>query len=123
MRVLVCGPRDFTNEFYVFCVVAGLKKRYGPDTVIIEGEANGVDKFARKACETLDLDFDDYPADWSKGSYAGPKRNGEMLRQGKPDLVVAIGVGAGTSDMVNQARAAGVPVIWRAFNWIGASAR
>lgn len=123
MRVLVCGPRDFTNEFYVFCVVAGLKKRYGPDTVIIEGEANGVDKFARKAAEKLGLAVDPYPADWSRGAYAGPKRNREMLEEGEPDLVVAIGVGSGTSDMVNQSRAAGLIVIWRAINWIGASAR
>src|SRR5881392_2629584 len=112
MRVLVCGPRDFTNEFYVFCVVAGLKKRYGPDTVIIEGEANGVDKLARKAAEKLGLAVDPYPADWSKGAYAGPKRNREMLEEGEPGLVVAIGVGSGTSDMVNQSRAAGLTVIW-----------
>ena len=123
MRVLVCGPRDFPNEFFVFCVVAGLKKRYGDDILIIQGEANGVDKFAKKAAIKLGLDCNGFPADWSKGAYAGPKRNREMLEQGGPDLVVAIGVGAGTSDMVNQARGAGVLVIWRAINWVGASAR
>jgi hypothetical protein len=121
MRVLICGPRDFVNGFYVFCVVAGLKKR-GYE-VVIEGEAHGVDAFAGFAGDELGMDVDRYPADWSRGRSAGPQRNREMLEKGEPELVVAIGYGSGTANMVRQARSAGVPVEWRASWWVGNSAK
>lgn len=123
MRILICGPRDFPNYLYVLGVVAGLKRKYGPNIIIVEGEANGVDKFARRAAEALGLAVDPYPADWSKGAYAGPKRNREMLILGTPKLVVGIGYGKGTADMMSIARAAGVRCEWHAIWWVGASAR
>lgn len=46
-------------------------------------------------------------ADWKKhGKAAGPIRNGIMLRDGKPDMVVAFPGGRGTANMVDQARLA-----------------
>ncbi len=52
------------------------------------------------------------PAEWSKyGRRAGPIRNKQMLDVGKPHLVVAFPGGAGTANMVKQAKAAGVPII------------
>jgi len=122
MRILICGPRDFTNYLYVLGVVASLKRKYGSHIVIIEGEAPGVDSLARRASEALGLSVDPYPADWSKGAYAGPKRNREMLARGRPKLVVGIGYGKGTADMMSIARADGVQCVWRAIWWVGASA-
>ena len=53
-----------------------------------------------------------YPANWRKlGLAAGAIRNAEMLRLGKPDLVVAFPGHSGTEDMVGKARKAGVPVL------------
>jgi len=53
-----------------------------------------------------------YPADWEKlGRAAGPIRNEQMLREGKPDLVVAFPGARGTAHMVRIAREAGVRVI------------
>lgn len=53
-----------------------------------------------------------FPAEWNKyGNAAGPIRNGQMLREGKPDLVLAFGYGRGTDDMVTQARNAMLPVV------------
>jgi hypothetical protein len=50
-------------------------------------------------------------AEWEKyGRLAGPKRNARML-EWKPNLVIAFPGGAGTSNMVKQANAAGVTVI------------
>jgi hypothetical protein len=111
-RILICGPRKWDVYLPVFCVVAGLYSKYH-DFTLIHGDAPGVDRLAAKAAETFGLDIDPYPADWSKGAAAGPVRNREMLRDGKPDLVVAIGYGRGTIDMVNAARHTGLLVIWR----------
>ena len=52
-----------------------------------------------------------YPANWKKhGRAAGPIRNKQMLEEAKPDLVIAFPGGAGTANMVKQAREAGVKV-------------
>ena len=114
-RILVCGPRKWPRElsFWVFMVVGGLKKKYGDDIVIIEGEAPGVDTFAREAAEALGLEVDPYPANWKFGKSAGPIRNTQMLDEGKPDRVTAIGYGSGTNNMVNQSRERGVFIEWR----------
>lgn len=45
------------------------------------------------------------------GRAAGPMRNKQMLEEGKPDLVVAFPGGAGTENMVKQAKAAGIRVL------------
>lgn len=70
---------------------------------------------ARFLAHQLGYETMDFPADWDKyGRSAGPIRNGEMLKQGKPDLVVAfhddIENSKETKDMVRQAREAGIPV-------------
>jgi len=82
-----------------------------PITHLIQGGADGVDKFAggwaafkpgivRYVCH----------AEWDKyGRMAGPIRNCRML-EWKPDLVVAFPGGAGTANMVKQAEAAGVKI-------------
>ena len=49
---------------------------------------------------------EEFKADWDKfGRAAGPIRNAQMLREGKPDLVVAFPGGRGTANMVAQAKA------------------
>jgi hypothetical protein len=55
-----------------------------------------------------------YMADWEHfGRKAGPLRNGRLLAEGRPDLVVAFPGGAGAANMIEQTRAAGV----RVFMW------
>ena len=55
---------------------------------------------------------DVFMANWSElGRKAGPIRNQQMLDEGRPTLVVAFPGGRGTTDMVRQAKAAGVEVI------------
>jgi hypothetical protein len=56
----------------------------------------------------------DFPAQWHKyGRAAGPKRNQQMLDEGKPDLVIAFGGlnGRGTNDMVRRSKNAGILVL------------
>lgn len=110
-RVLVCGGRDFNDPSFIFRHLVGQHARRSI-TAVIEGGAPGVDKFARMWAEGQGIEVVTWRADWkTHGKAAGPIRNAEMLRFGKPDLVIAFPGGKGTANMVAQARAAGVKVI------------
>lgn len=107
MRVLVCGGREYLNIDFVYQVLDTL------DGVseIIEGGARGVDTIARHWAKERGVPVRTFRADWQKHKKsAGPIRNGQMLREGKPDLVIAFPGGRGTANMVEQAIRAGVPV-------------
>lgn len=127
LRVLVCGGRRFGRDSvqeYDFILdeldrlaqdwpkTADHMFKPRPDVVVITGGSNGVDTIADEwavlnYCETVV-----YPADWrTYGRAAGPRRNQQMLDEGRPDLVVAFPGGTGTADMVERAERAGVPVV------------
>jgi len=79
--------------------------------VVNEGNAPGADRIAGYWARRNKIDNLKFPADWDRhGNSAGPIRNGRMLAEGKPDLVLAFPGGEGTKNMVRQARAAGVPI-------------
>lgn len=79
---------------------------------IIEGGARGADAAAADFAAVEWLTLEEYPADWDKyGKRAGYIRNAEMLKKGKPDVVVAFPGGSGTEMMVKLAEKAGVEVI------------
>lgn len=110
MRVLVCGGRDYRDVLTVGTTLGGIHLNGGID-VIIEGGATGADDLARRYAEWQGIQVETYPADWTLGKAAGPIRNRQMLEEGRPDLVVAFEGGAGTRNMVKQARRAGVRVL------------
>jgi hypothetical protein len=88
--------------------------------VLIEGGAQGADACAAKWADDHRIrgamklvEHQQYRADWDKyGKAAGVIRNAQMLRDGKPNLVVAftddLTTSRGTRNMVEQARKAGV---------------
>lgn len=109
MRLLVCGDRNWTDYM---AVLREIESRW-PD-VVIEGEARGADRLAANAARTLGIKVLPFPADWTQyGRAAGPIRNRQMLREGRPDEVIAfhanIASSKGTADMVAQARKADIP--------------
>lgn len=110
MRVLVCGGRDYNaHEAAIWLnrnVPIGV-------TCVIHGDARGADTGADQWAKLLGLPLEVYPADWKRdGMAAGPIRNAKMLKEGKPDLVIAFTGGNGTKDMVQRAKYAGVYVIF-----------
>lgn len=113
--LLVCGSRDLHIPLADMVSYLGLMQSayHGIDR-IIHGGARGVDTVAGLAAETLGLPVTVYPADWdTHGKAAGPKRNQQMLDEGKPVAVLAIrnaGHSPGTDNMIRMARWAGVPV-------------
>lgn len=110
-RVLVCGSRAWGDRRLIHEVL----RSFGPGTVVIHGGARGADKLAGIVAKALGFKVEVYPADWKKyGAAAGPIRNVQMIRDGKPTRVVAFFMSScsclGTQNMVNRARAAGLPV-------------
>ena len=111
MRVLVCGSRTYPRPDVVRAFVSRLARKY-PNAVIIHGAAPGVDTWAGKAAAACGLAVIPFPADWSQGRGAGAIRNRQMLKEGRPDVVVAFHFedSPGTRDMIAVARRALVPV-------------
>jgi len=117
MRLLVCGSRTWTDRARLREVLDQVVADHGDGQVtVIEGDARGADRLAGQLAQRRGWRLERYPADWTRqGKAAGFRRNARMLRQGRPDLVVAFTVGPlaqsrGTADMVRRAQAAGVPV-------------
>lgn len=106
MRLLVCGGRDFDRGDLVQRALRLLRP-----TLVMHGAARGADMLAGLAAHALRIPVEPYYADWKQhGRRAGPIRNAEMLREGRPDAVLAFPGGRGTADMIKKAVAAGVPV-------------
>lgn len=73
----------------------------------------GADGVVDDICATLGIPCTPHPAEWDRhGRAAGPRRNGEMLRETVPTLVVAFPGGSGTEDCVRQARAMEINVLF-----------
>lgn len=111
MKVLICGGRDFNDADRAWSVLDHYHRQHR-FSFVIHGAAPGADSLAGEWAEIRGIDQRAFPARWSLfGRAAGPKRNAQMLAEGKPDLVIAFPGERGTRNMIDQARAAGVPVI------------
>jgi hypothetical protein len=121
MIVLVCGGRDFFGDIIIRKTLMDLIDRRDlfadvTETVmeIVHGGQRGADQTAGDVARKLGLKVSEYPVtkdEWKKyGLGAGPMRNGRMLREKKPQLVIAFPGGKGTANMVKQADEAGIKV-------------
>lgn len=117
VRVLVTGGRDYRNERRIVFELDSIRNTIGLD-VLIHGDAPGADRLAGRWAERRGITVRKWPVNWfpngkdgGRDDMAGKKRNTQMLAEEAPDLVVAFPGFAGTNDMVEKARAAGVRVI------------
>ena len=125
MRVVVTGGRDYRDTERVFTALDELHARR-PVTVLIEGEADGLDKRAKAWARRRGIAIDPYPAPWDDVGHpaavvryrrdgkpfdvnAGPRRNQQMIDEGRPDYGMVFPGGTGTADMRRRLVAAGVP--------------
>lgn len=112
MRLLVCGDRNWTNRQLMYEV---LNRNKDQIEILIQGGARGADAIAEQWARLHSIPCLTFPANWKKhGNAAGPIRNTQMLKEGKPTDVLAfhddIDNSKGTKNMVEQARKAGVRV-------------
>jgi hypothetical protein len=111
LKVLVCGGREFNDADFIFTELDRLHAQFHFVT-IIEGDARGVDRIAGDWARARGLELIEYPADWAnEGRHAALIRNERMLREGKPDLVIAFPGGQGTSHTCWHAEKLGIQVI------------
>lgn len=122
LRVLMCGDRNWWSWTPIELIVETFESGYGlGNWLLIEGEALGADKMARRVAEQHGMSVDagtilPFPADWnSLGRRAGPVRNQQMLDEGKPRYVIAfhddLASSKGTADMVKRALKARIPTV------------
>ena len=86
-RVLVTGSRDWWNED----VIRQALILHEPD-IVIQGGARGADSIAYKICKELEIVCVRVPAKWKTGGGGkaeGVFRNGRMLGDWKPHIVLA----------------------------------
>lgn len=111
VRVLVCGGRDFTNAPGLYAELSALHTRR-PFTALMHGMATGADRAAGRWARSHGIEELTFEPDWARyGNHAGRMRNAHMLREGKPDLVIAFPGNNGTRHMVRIARQENVEVI------------
>lgn len=109
--VLVCGGRTYADVARLTSVLDYVCSSMH-EPMIVHGGAAGADWLAGQYAESRRLPVRAYKANWlAYGDRAGPIRNTHMLKDAKPDIVVAFPGGKGTADMVKKARAAGVRVL------------
>lgn len=114
-RVLVCGGRDFTDQKLLDEKLDWFHSvmRF---SALIQGECIGADLRAKSWAKSKGIPVLPFKADWYPNGRsggldksAGPKRNLRMLKEGKPDVVIAFNTGGpGTRNMIDLAKAAGV---------------
>lgn len=115
MRVLVCGGRKFgqgAGETHALYRAMDAAHAHKPITTLIHGAAPGADSLAGAwAASQGEIEIIEFPADWkTHGRAAGHIRNERMLKEGKPQGVIAFPGGPGTADMTRRARRAGLAV-------------
>ncbi len=110
-RALVCGGRDYCDRRTLYETLDRIDAVRGIG-VLIAGGARGADQLAADWACAHKIPTLIYNADWElHGRSAGALRNAHMLKDGKPDFVIAFGGGRGTANMVQRALSAGVEVI------------
>jgi hypothetical protein len=116
VKVLITGDRNWSDEFPIDVVIAGLlhlSQGGNQILVLLHGDARGADTLADTWRDTHGIVVKPFPADWAKhGKAAGPIRNRRMLDE-EPDLVVAfhddLASSKGTKDCVEEARRRQIP--------------
>lgn len=110
VKVIVCGGRDYSNRGRVWQILDAAIERLGLDAVV-QGGARGADALAKEWAHERELQCETFYADWDGlGKRAGHVRNSKMLTVGA-EICIAFKGGAGTADMIRQAKSAGLRVI------------
>jgi len=99
-KVLVFGGRNFTNYDFLCRILDDLYD--GKQIIVIEGEADGADKYAKRWAESRGHEVDTCKPDWSKGRSAGFVRNSEMVAKSEEAVGFWDCISTGTLDTIKK---------------------
>lgn len=131
--IAVTGGRTYSKRARVYQILDAAVKRLGM-TELVVGDADGLDRLARAWARERGFPMREFKADWNDltqpgarirtrrdgskyDANAGPRRNGEMLRQGRPSKLIGFPGGDGTRDCISQARRLAIEVLL--IDWDG----
>lgn len=110
----IIGPRDLTVSLDL--IHEAINQLGFKPTMIVTGDATGIDSCAVDYARSIGVDPIRYVADWdywrSQGNMkiAGPKRNARIVAHADAILVIRDRKTSGTSNTIRQAKEKGVPV-------------
>lgn len=104
MRLIIAGSRDITDIEIVEKAYMLFVKRHGRASMIISGNARGVDRLGEKLAKSKGIPLVICPANWGyHGKRAGFLRNETMAELGDALLAVWDRKSKGTMNMINSA--------------------
>ncbi|ARK07520.1 hypothetical protein LAV_00145 [Sphingobium phage Lacusarx] len=106
VRVCVTGGRAYKDWRFVWRSINQFERDHDVEIEELgQGEATGVDRFAKEWAQAAGVPTRDYKADWDRhGEAAGGIRNEEMLIDFKPDYLLVFPGGTGTTNCTRHAR-------------------
>jgi hypothetical protein len=108
VKIAIVGSREYPNLGRVTAYVESLPE----GTVIVSGNAEGVDRVAEVAGNHYGLDVISIPADWdTHGKGAGYIRNIEIVEQVETVVAFWDGKSKGTLHTITEATKRGIRVI------------
>lgn len=112
-RVIIAGSRGFSDfaALCSYCDKVLSRKAQEGQIVVLSGHCRGVDLMGEAYAKSKGYTVEVHPADWQRyGLAAGPKRNKEMAAAAHALIAIWDGKSRGTKNMIDEARAAGLPV-------------
>jgi hypothetical protein len=109
-RVLVCGGRSYADFTSVSRALLEVHLSLGI-LLLVHGGVSGADALAGTWAVKFGVPSKSYPPDHDRhGDQAIFIRNGLMIADGRPHLVIAFPGGPGTMDLLAKAAVAGLPI-------------
>ena len=112
-RVIIAGSRGFSDfpGLCSYCDMVLSRKAQKGQIVVISGHCDGADLMGEQYARIKGYAVEVHLADWNQyGRAAGPKRNREMALCADALIAFWNGQSKGTKNMIDEARAAGLPV-------------
>lgn len=111
MRVLICAGRNYADNQRCRQAQDALQRQQ-PIQVLIHGGSQHLGGEIEGWAREQGADIVRYPPNWQlHGKLAERLRNLFMLRDSRPDLVLALPGGDDTEELLARARGSGIPVI------------
>ncbi len=110
MRLIVAGTRTFNDYEFLKSTLDHLLSNTTEEVIIVSGKARGADSLGERYAKEKGYEVKEFPADWSIGKSAGPKRNEEMAKYGTHLVAFWDQMSPGTWNMIQVAKKNGLNV-------------